>query len=238
MNKLTKKDAPPESKTCSLCGCEKPLDDFSKDKRKKHGVSSWCKSCKRSRVQERRASDPERARELGRLADAKPQRKAKKQEWVEKNKDKVAAIQKRHTSSAKHKEWYAKWAEENKEKIKENQRRYNERHPQRVRDQSSRWLKRNPEKNADKSHRRRARARGVYSEAINKEELIKVRSGCCVFCGSKEDITVDHIIPISRGGPHVLSNLQPLCMSCNCAKRDMTMDEFITKQQESRSAAR
>ena len=44
----------------------------------------------------------------------------------------------------------------------------------------------------------------------------------CVRCGrGKEDgvkLHVDHIVPVSRGGKSVMSNLQTLCEDCNCGK--------------------
>lgn len=49
----------------------------------------------------------------------------------------------------------------------------------------------------------------------------------CVMCGSEENITIDHIIPITKGGTNDIDNLQPLCKSCNSSKRDKTMEEFI-----------
>lgn len=50
--------------------------------------------------------------------------------------------------------------------------------------------------------------------------------GCCVACGSREDLVIDHKIPVSRGGSSELVNLQPLCFKCNSSKGKKTMEEF------------
>jgi hypothetical protein len=44
----------------------------------------------------------------------------------------------------------------------------------------------------------------------------------CVACGARENLHVDHIMPVSRGGSETdLRNLQLLCAGCNTAKRDL-----------------
>lgn len=40
----------------------------------------------------------------------------------------------------------------------------------------------------------------------------------CRQCGDWHDLTLDHIIPQSHGGPTTLENLQTLCRSCNSKK--------------------
>lgn len=42
----------------------------------------------------------------------------------------------------------------------------------------------------------------------------------CLHCGSQESLTLDHIIPFSRGGTTSDDNLQTLCRSCNSKKGD------------------
>jgi 5-methylcytosine-specific restriction enzyme A len=40
----------------------------------------------------------------------------------------------------------------------------------------------------------------------------------CVGCSSTDNLQVDHIIPLSRGGKHNESNFQILCKTCNLKK--------------------
>lgn len=44
----------------------------------------------------------------------------------------------------------------------------------------------------------------------------------CQHCTATEDLTFDHIYPVSKGGQTTFDNLQLLCRSCNSSKRDRT----------------
>jgi 5-methylcytosine-specific restriction enzyme A len=40
----------------------------------------------------------------------------------------------------------------------------------------------------------------------------------CQICGSTENLVIDHIIPLAKGGTNDISNFQTLCLSCNSRK--------------------
>ena len=40
----------------------------------------------------------------------------------------------------------------------------------------------------------------------------------CRRCGTTENLTIDHVIAVVRGGESTMDNLQTLCLICNCAK--------------------
>lgn len=46
----------------------------------------------------------------------------------------------------------------------------------------------------------------------------------CLRCGTTDRITMDHIVPLSRGGEHTADNIQPLCKKCNQWKFTKTID--------------
>lgn len=52
----------------------------------------------------------------------------------------------------------------------------------------------------------------------------------CLYCGKalrRGRATLDHLVPLVRGGRHTRDNLVLSCRSCNEAKRDRTLDEWL-----------
>jgi 5-methylcytosine-specific restriction endonuclease McrA len=56
----------------------------------------------------------------------------------------------------------------------------------------------------------------------------------CVYCGSKKHLTLDHVLPKSRGGTNEWTNLVTCCSKCNRQKDNKTPEE--AKMSMSRSA--
>lgn len=83
----------------------------------------------------------------------------------------------------------------------------------------SAYGKANPEKRKSWA-KRRMEALGVAWELKPGEwpALLRKYGKKCLKCGSVKDITKDHIVPLIKGGRHHISNLQPLCRSCNSSK--------------------
>ncbi|MBF0111111.1 MAG: HNH endonuclease [Desulfamplus sp.] len=57
----------------------------------------------------------------------------------------------------------------------------------------------------------------------------KRSQGICYYCGANfppKELTMDHIVPISRGGKSVKNNVAPCCKTCNTKKRTMLPIEW------------
>jgi 5-methylcytosine-specific restriction endonuclease McrA len=59
----------------------------------------------------------------------------------------------------------------------------------------------------------------------NRREIFKRDSHTCLYCGSKKDLTIDHVMPKSRGGQDSWENLVTCCGTCNQKKGSNTPEE-------------
>ena len=185
------------TKFCTACKQHRPLSEFYKNNSSKSGFQHYCKSCvKKYRIRYEREN-----REAINKRAKKPNKKYRETKKNYKN------IQ------SKNHEIYR---EKNKEALKSYNRK---------------WKKENKEKVANQAHRRRARkinasANGNFTEKQWKA-LIKKTGNKCLCCEKSGDaikLTIDHIVPISKGGENNIDNIQPLCLSCNASKGDKTIN--------------
>lgn len=73
--------------------------------------------------------------------------------------------------------------------------------------------------------------RRVFS-VYEKRTIYAKHNGTCAICGRPvkfKKMTVDHIVPLSKGGTNEMSNLRLACCSCNRIKSDVDDDEFYRK---------
>lgn len=74
-------------------------------------------------------------------------------------------------------------------------------------------------------HRARKYSPCVISISFTKDqwrELLEIFNHKCAYCGKDISIrpTMDHIIPLAKGGFHIKENIVPVCLSCNGKKQD------------------
>ncbi len=87
---------------------------------------------------------------------------------------------------------------------------------------------------ADKEHTKRERDK---ARALRKTQwwLNLLNSGICHYCEEKfekEELTMDHILPLCRGGKSTKGNIVPCCKECNSEKSYLTPVEIILNDLE------
>lgn len=81
---------------------------------------------------------------------------------------------------------------------------------------------------AEKNSKRRCRKFGVPFQPIDHRQVYARDSGRCWVCGAPVDLevkerevmsaTIDHVIPLSEGGPHTIDNVRLAHMICNSTR--------------------
>lgn len=202
-----------DAKSCSRCMRIKPTSDFYRLKSGK--PHSWCKACVLAEQKARRERDPERAREIVRRSEARPEARERKRasDKSRQEKDPTGARDRQR-----------KWREANPGKAAEKQKRYRESHPEKVAEYRRRY---NADgRSSEQYHKHRARAHCSEAFHVTRRDLDRLRSGACYHCGSVADIVMDHVVPLARGGTHGIGNLAPMCADCNGSKGAKTYMEW------------
>jgi len=94
--------------------------------------------------------------------------------------------------------------------------------------QKKRYYKKNPDKLKADKHLYKARRRNAEGKFTGQEwtEVKLKQNDICLICKEVKKLTIDHIIPLSKGGSNYISNIQGLCFECNSNKRDFLMEEL------------
>lgn len=63
------------------------------------------------------------------------------------------------------------------------------------------------------------------SVMLTRQNVFKRDANKCLYCGNSKDLTLDHVLPKSRGGDSTWTNLATACKKCNSIKGDKTPEE-------------
>ena len=93
-------------------------------------------------------------------------------------------------------------------------------------DRAAKYHAEHPDQGRARSRRRRARIRGATIGFV--DEAAVFACGVCYLCGLLIDMnlvwpdpmskSIDHIVPLARGGSHTMDNLAPTHLHCNLEK--------------------
>lgn len=209
----------PATKTCTKCGATKPLSDFHRDRTKPDGHRARCKACFLAAQAARRR----------RLATSGPTI-ARNEKWCPSCRRTLPAdaFHSDRTSPdglasrCKACSLAAQAARRADPEVRERVRAYN-------RAYSHRWARENPDAKRAQSARRRARKAAATVEDFSAADLATSWDErglyACVYCGGPAE-HADHVVPLSRGGAHVVGNLVPACAECNISKSARTLPEW------------
>lgn len=185
-----------------------------------------------------RAANREHNRPFKPSAASRAKAQVSNKQWVKSNPDRVKAIQKKYDDS-------------HVEARRLKSKRWREKNLEHVTAYRQSWWKSNPDKQRTYNHRRRAHRLGNGHEPYTEAEILELYGTNCYLCGEpidlkasrkvgskgwKRSLHIDHLIPLSKGGPDTLVNVRPTHGICNSLKHDTIVGVHQGRLEEARMA--
>jgi len=193
------------TKKCNQCGEVKNLKCFSANKRNKTDCRQpKCKDCNRKYYQRNRERVKQRVKE-----------------HYQNNNEEIlvrrAELRKRPEAKKKKTEADVRYYRENKTKVRQKQKEWVNSNREHLRAYQSWWR-----------HNREAWLQNNGNNTLTVEEVKKIFAihPYCEYCETTENLTLDHIIPVSRGGQNCIDNITVACHQCNCSKNNKLLLEW------------
>lgn len=186
-----------DGKRCAKCAETKPTTEFGPGKRWGDGLFPYCRECKRQidRDYRKQNGDMLRAKSRERYAANPEPAKARHKARYQADPDRANRAT-------------ADWQRRNPEKRKATSRK---------------WQQANMQGSVREATRRRYATRKGAPALLFTPQQLAQRSAYygdrCWICRG-DSCEWDHVIPLSKGGWHALSNLRPICRPCNASKSD------------------
>lgn len=209
-------------KPCTVCKVDKPIQEFNSRSQSPDGHRAECRDCQRAAYRKAKAKDPDAHNAAA---------NARKQKWRADGGGKRSYARHRDKERARGK----RRREKNLDAMRAKARAKYLLDPAKQREATLRWLQKRPDYNAqyarahyeahkakyfERARKRRALKRAATIVPFTLAELdarMSVFGHRCAYCGGPFE-HVDHVKPLSKGGPHCLANLRPSCKRCNLQK--------------------
>lgn len=201
-------------KNCRGCGEEKTLNEFHRHPSTIGGRRSYCKACCHKKMTERYWSNPEKYRaQIRAIYHADPEgHNARRRAW-----------------DRAHPEWVSAYRLAYKERRRELSLQYRAENYDKVRESLNRWRRANRGKACESTRRYLRRLKVATGEPVCRAMIIQRDGTDCYLCGQclhDKEITLDHVVPLFRGGLHVGENLRVCCKRCNSRKGTKLLSEL------------
>lgn len=213
-------------KQCSVClQYFPPTTEYfhARKATKKDGLSPCCKTCANKNRRKNWHANPERNHDYKQANKARD--KARLRERYANDPDyRAKAIKKSHIS-------YWKDVDLTRKRMRD----YARSHSAEAVARAKKWAEDNPERYKALFANRYALEKNAVG-SYSMEDLLHLydeQEGRCAYCGIsiywtvKNDIHVDHVLALSRGGTNWPDNLALACRDCNCSKKEKTVEEWL-----------
>jgi len=120
------------------------------------------------------------------------------------------------------------WRSKNRVKLNDRSREYTRSHKEQRRETVRRYAAKNAARIKMLAAIRRGplRRKGAASPG-DVAKIMGRANGRCVYCGKESKLSLDHVIPLTRGGDHKKRNLIPACKSCNSKKCNRPVEDWL-----------
>lgn len=187
-------------KICKSCKIAKSLDQFGSEKRTKDGKKARCNECMNLYMREYYAANPQKI------------------------KDRALTYHYAHREEANARRRLFRL--NNLEKEKAAVRLYALNNRQKINAIAANWKSKNRVKVRQLNQ---ARRNVIKQSDVSTDFIMSLKIQPCVYCGvyKPNQMHIDHVVPIARGGLHEESNLVSACAKCNQSKGSKLVSEWL-----------
>jgi len=190
-----------EGKVCIHCDCWKSLEEYYKKPSAADGHASFCKECTSTYSSG----------------------------YYQSRREEIQAIQAKYRREHKEKEQarHHRQYEEDRDRLLAYRRKYYQEHKDEWAARGRKLLREKPEVFRERCRRRRALKLGATTEPVNEKAIYERDGYQCVYCGATDNLSLDHVEPLSTGGAHNEQNLVVACQSCNSSKGAKSLEDWL-----------